>query len=73
MALSGLFSVSDADSDAIIATNPLEIAFFLEQNSCQIVTVQCTDRYVFKPLDVFLNLTPLRYGMFSGFVVAQKS
>ncbi len=61
------------DDDAIIATNPLEIAFFLEQNSCQIISVQCTDRYVFKPLDLLFNLTPLRYGMFSGFVVAQKS
>ena len=61
------------DDDAIIATNPLEIAFFLEQNGCKIVNVACTDRYVFKPLDVLLNLTPLRYGMFSGFVVARKS
>ena len=61
------------DDDAIIATNPLEIAFFLEQNGCKIVNVACTDRYVFKPLDILLNLTPLRYGMFSGFVVARKS
>lgn len=61
------------DDDAIIATNPLEIAFFLEQNGCEIVNVACTDRYVFKPLDVLLNLTPLRFGMFCGFVVARKS
>jgi SAM-dependent methyltransferase len=61
------------DDDAIIATNPLEIAFFLKQNNCRITTVACTDRYVFKPLDLLLNLTPLRYGMFSGFVVARKS
>jgi SAM-dependent methyltransferase len=61
------------DDDAIIATNPLEIAFFLEQNGCRVVNVACTDRYVFKPLDFLLNLTPLRYGMFSGFVVARKS
>lgn len=61
------------DDDAIIATNPLEIAFFLEQNRCRIVNVACTDRYVFKPLDILLNLTPLRYGMFCGFVVARKS
>jgi 2-polyprenyl-3-methyl-5-hydroxy-6-metoxy-1,4-benzoquinol methylase len=61
------------DDDAIIATNPLEIAFFLEQNNCRIVNVACTDRYVAKPLDFLLNLTPLRYGMFSGFVVARKS
>jgi 2-polyprenyl-3-methyl-5-hydroxy-6-metoxy-1,4-benzoquinol methylase len=61
------------DDDAIIATNPLEISFFLEQNGCRIVNVACTDRYVFKPLDILLNLTPLRYGMFCGFVVARKS
>ena len=60
------------DDDAIIATNPLEIAFFLEQNGCKVVNVACTDRYVFKPLDILLNLTPFRYGMFSGFVVARK-
>jgi SAM-dependent methyltransferase len=61
------------DDDAIIATNPLEIAFFLEQNRCRVVNVACTDRYVAKPLDFLLNLTPFRYGMFSGFVVARKS
>src|SRR5205814_124602 len=61
------------DDDAIIATNPLEIAFFLGQNGCTIVNVACTDRYVPKPLDFLLNLTPFRYGMFSGFVVARKS
>jgi 2-polyprenyl-3-methyl-5-hydroxy-6-metoxy-1,4-benzoquinol methylase len=60
------------DDDAIIATNPLEIAFFLERNKCRIEQVACTDRYVFKPLDLALNLTPFRYGMFSGFVVARK-
>ena len=60
------------DDDAIIATNPLEISFFLERNKCAIETVSCTDRYVFKPLDILLNLSPLRYGMFSGFVVARK-
>jgi SAM-dependent methyltransferase len=61
------------DDDAIIATNPLEIAFFLQQNNCKIIEVACTDRYVSKPLDIALNLTPLRYGMFSGFVVARKN
>lgn len=61
------------DDDAIIATNPLDIAFFLERNGCRIVEISCTDRYVFKPLDFALNLTPLRYGMFSAFVLARKS
>jgi hypothetical protein len=62
----------EPDDDAIVATNPLEIAFFLERNKCRIEQVACTDRYVLKPLDIALNLTPFRYGMFSGFVVARK-
>ena len=62
----------EPDDDAIIATNALEIAFFLQQNGCKIETVSCTDRYVAKPLDFLLNATPLRYLMFSGFVVARK-
>lgn len=60
------------DDDAIIATNALEISFFLEQNGCRVQTVSCTDRYVAKPLDFLLNLTPARYGMFSAFVLAEK-
>lgn len=60
------------DDDAIIATNALEIAFFLKQANCQIENVFCTDRYVKRPIDFLLNLTPLRYGMFNAFVVATK-
>lgn len=60
------------DDDAIIATNALEIAFFLKRYGCEILGVACTDRYVFKPLDFLLNLTPARYGMFSAFVLARK-
>ena len=60
------------DDDAIIATNGLEIAFFLGRNGCEIVQVACTDRYVFWPLDFLLNATPLRYLMLNGFVVARK-
>jgi len=60
------------DDDAIIATNPLEIAFFLERAGCVVEQVFCTDRYVAKPADLVLNLTPLRYMMFNGFVVARK-
>jgi SAM-dependent methyltransferase len=60
------------DDDAIIATNALEIGFFLERAGCEIAEVACTDRYVPKPLDFLLNLTPLRYGMFSAFVLARK-
>jgi SAM-dependent methyltransferase len=61
------------DDDAIIATNGLEIAFFLARAGCKIVQVACTDRYVFQPLDFLLNATPLRYVMFNGFVVAQRN
>lgn len=61
------------DDDAIIATNPLEIGFFLERAGCRVENVFCTDRYVAKPADFALNLTPLRYVMFNGFVVARKA
>ena len=61
------------DDDAIVATNALEIRFFLERSGCEVETVACTDRYVAKPLDLLLNLTPLRYLMFNAFVVARKT
>lgn len=60
------------DDDAIIATNALEIAFFLQRFGCEIQSALCTDRYVAKPLDFLLNLTFLRYGMLCAFVVARK-
>jgi SAM-dependent methyltransferase len=60
------------DDDAIVATNPLEMAFFLEKSGCQIERVLCTDRYVAKPIDFLLNLTPTRYAMFNSFIVARK-
>ena len=60
------------DDDAIIATNGLEIRFFLERAGCRVENVFCTDRYVSKPLDLILNLTPLRHVMFNAFVVAWK-
>lgn len=60
------------DDDAIIATNPLEMAFFLERNDCAIERIVCTDRYVPKLMDVLLNATPLRYFMFNAFVVARR-
>ncbi len=61
-----------ADDDAIVATNPLEIGFFLRQSGCQIESVSCADRYVAKPVDLLLNLTPLRFLMFNAFVIARK-
>jgi hypothetical protein len=63
----------EPDDDAIIATNAVEIAFFLERSGCRIEQISCTDRYVAKPLDWALNATPLRHYMFSAFVVARKN
>ena len=60
------------DDDAIVATNPLEMKFFLERNGCVVETVSCTDRYVAAPLNTLLNATPLRYLMFNAFLVAHK-
>ena len=61
------------DDDAIVATNGLEIKFFLEQNRCEVLSVECTDRYVPKLIDFTLNLGPWRYLMFNAFITAKKS
>jgi SAM-dependent methyltransferase len=60
------------DDDAIVATNPLEMKFFLESNGCKVERIECTDRYVARPIDFFLNLTPARYLMFNAFLVATR-
>ncbi|MBM3833104.1 MAG: methyltransferase domain-containing protein [Verrucomicrobia bacterium] len=60
------------DDDAIIATNALEMEFFLQWSGCDIENVFCTDRYVAKVIDLLLNLTPARYVMFNSFIVARK-
>ena len=60
------------DDDAIVATNALEMKFFLERSGCLVEKVLCTDRYVAKPVDVLLNLTPLRFAMFNSFLVARR-
>jgi SAM-dependent methyltransferase len=60
------------DDDAIVATNALEMQFFLEQAGCSVTSVECTDRYVAKPVDLLLNLGPWRYVMFNSFLVARK-
>lgn len=60
------------DDDAIIATNPLEIAGFLRHYGCRIESVACTDRIVPPLVDFCLNLGPWKYGMFNGFVVARR-
>lgn len=60
------------DDDAIIATNPLEMRFFLERIGCVVESVSCCDRYVAKPVDFLLNLGPWRFVMFNAFLVARK-
>jgi len=60
------------DDDAIVATNALEMEFFLERFGCEVRSVSCTDRYVARPVDCLLNPTPLRYLMFNAFVVARR-
>lgn len=60
------------DDDAIVATNPLEMAFFLERLGCRVERVECTDRHVPAPLDWLLNATPFRWAMFNAFVVARR-
>lgn len=61
-----------ADDDAIVATNPLEMRFFLERAGCVVESVACTDRYVAAPVNLLLNLTPTRYLMFNSFLVARR-
>ncbi|MDB6031401.1 MAG: hypothetical protein JWM16_1739 [Verrucomicrobiales bacterium] len=60
------------DDDAIVATNPFDMAFFLRRAGCEILSVACTDRDVAKPVDFLLNLTPFRFLMFNSFVVARR-
>jgi SAM-dependent methyltransferase len=61
------------DDDAIVATNAFEMEFFLKRAGCKIERVQCTDRYVAKPIELALNATPLRYFMFNAFLVARRA
>lgn len=60
------------DDDAIIATNAVEMEFFLTRAGCVVESVACTDRYVAKPVDFLLNLGPWRYLMFNSFLVARR-
>ena len=62
----------EPDDDAIVLTNAVEIEFFLHSFGCEIQSVHCTDRIVPTLLDWMLNATPLRYYMFSAFVVGKK-
>ena len=60
------------DDDAIVATNAMEMGFFLKRFGGAVERVSCTDRYVARPVDWLLNLTPMRYLMFNAFVVATR-
>jgi SAM-dependent methyltransferase len=60
------------DDDAVVATNPFEMRFFLEQAGCMVESVSCTDRHVPAPLEFILNATPFRLLMFNSFVVARR-
>ena len=60
------------DDDAIVATNALEMKFFLERAGCDVLRVECTDRYVVAPVEFALNFGPWRYVMFNSFLVARK-
>jgi 2-polyprenyl-3-methyl-5-hydroxy-6-metoxy-1,4-benzoquinol methylase len=60
------------DDDAIVATNAVEMEFFLGRSGCVVESVACTDRYVAKPVDFLLNLGPWRYLMFNAFLVARR-
>ncbi|MFM1770704.1 MAG: hypothetical protein RJA22_3233, partial [Verrucomicrobiota bacterium] len=60
------------DDDAIVATNPLEMAFFLERAGCVVESVSCCDRHVPGLVDFALNAGPWRYGMFNAFLVARR-
>lgn len=61
------------DDDAIVATNAMEMEFFLKRSGCEVQRVECTDRYVAGPVEFALNLGPWRYVMFNSFLVARKS
>ncbi len=60
------------DDDAIVATNALEMQFFLERAGCEVESVSCCDRDVAKPVDFLLNLGPWRYAMFNSFLIAKR-
>ena len=61
------------DDDAIVATHALEMKFFLERSGCEVLRVECTDRYVPKPIDLALNLGPWRYAMFNSLPAARRA
>ena len=61
------------DDDAIVATNPLQMRFFVEQNGCRVDALECTDRHVPRPIHWILNLPCLRCLWFNSFLIATKT
>lgn len=61
------------DDDAVIVTNPVDIAAALTRCGAGVERVDCTDRVVPAPLEWLLNATPLRWAMLNAFVVARKT
>lgn len=61
------------DDDAIVATNPLQMRFFVEQNGCRVDVLDCDDRRVPRPIHWILNLPGLRYLWFNCFLAATKT
>ena len=64
--------VFQPDDDAIVATNALEMEVAHERQGCDVLSVECTDRYVPAPVNFFLNFGPWRYAMFNSFLVARR-
>lgn len=62
----------EPDDDAIIATNLLEMCYFLRAHNCKILDSHCTDRIVHPLLEWSLNATPLKYLMFNAFIRSEK-
>ena len=60
------------DDDAIVATNPLHMRFFIKKAGCQVLKSVCTDRYVPGIVEWGLNLPILKDLWFNAFIIAKK-
>ena len=61
------------DDDAVVATNPLQMKFFVEQNGCRVDVLECTDRHISRPIHWILNSSWLRCLWFNSFLIATKT
>lgn len=60
------------DDDAINATNSIENAYFLEREGCEVLRIDCTDRYTSPFLEKYLNRLPLKLYILNSFIIAKK-